>query len=357
MLLCIFAVASQAQLTAPFAGGVKLQQGGATNPQFGIGMKAKQTYTSDVTLNWVQPTSNGIVKLSAFGAGAGDMVVTTLDLSSSSDVGNSVLNIANGGTGATTITGALTNLLPSQTGNGGKFLTTNGTNASWGTAVTSVGLALPAELTVSNSPVTSTGTLTAAWASQTANKIFASPDGAAGAPSFRTMTSNDVPNLDATKITTGTLSVSRGGTGSTSFSPNAVITSNAAGTALTSQTLNNGQIMVGSTGNAPVATTLTAGTGISITNAAGSITIGTNGNASNKARIALSAASVSYTANASPAGFTLTGTSVITITILEAGGYPINATVTNINTVNNTFDFVISGYPTAGSTALVAFQN
>ena len=41
--------------------------------------------------------------------------------------------IANGGTGATTAAAALAALLPSQTGNSGKALTTNGTAASWGT--------------------------------------------------------------------------------------------------------------------------------------------------------------------------------------------------------------------------------
>lgn len=357
LFISIFALTASAQLTAPFAGGVKLQQGGGVNPQFGLGMKAKQTYSSDFTMSWMQPSAGGIVKLTNYAAGSGDITVTTLDLSSATDVGASILGVANGGTGQTTLAGALNAMLPSQGGNSGKFLTTNGAAASWGTAVTSVGLALPAELTVSNSPVTTTGTLTATWASQAANKIFASPDGAVGAPSFRTMTSNDVPNLDASKISTGTLAVNRGGTGATSFTGNGVIVANAAGTALTSQALTNGQILVGSTGAAPVAATLTAGNGISITNAAGSITISSNANGSNKARIGLLASAVSYTANAAPAGFTLTATSVINITVLEAGGYPITATVTNINTVNNTFDFVISGYPTAASTALISFQN
>lgn len=41
--------------------------------------------------------------------------------------------------------------------------------------------------------------------------------------------------------------------------------------------LTNGQLAVGSTGNAPVATTLTAGTGVAITNGAGSITVSTTG--------------------------------------------------------------------------------
>ena len=54
--------------------------------------------------------------------------------------------------------------LPSQTGNAGKFLTTNGTIASWSnlppSGVTSVGLSMPSAFTVTNSPVTSSGTLT-----------------------------------------------------------------------------------------------------------------------------------------------------------------------------------------------------
>lgn len=41
------------------------------------------------------------------------------------------LNIANGGTGATTATAAINALLPSQTGNSGKFLTTDGTSTLW----------------------------------------------------------------------------------------------------------------------------------------------------------------------------------------------------------------------------------
>jgi len=54
--------------------------------------------------------------------------------------------------------------LPSQTGNSGKFLTTNGSIASWQnlppSGVTSVGLSMPSAFTVTNSPVTSSGTLT-----------------------------------------------------------------------------------------------------------------------------------------------------------------------------------------------------
>lgn len=44
------------------------------------------------------------------------------------------LPIANGGTGQTTAGAAINALLPSQSGNSGKYLTTDGTNPSWGTA-------------------------------------------------------------------------------------------------------------------------------------------------------------------------------------------------------------------------------
>ena len=58
--------------------------------------------------------------------------------------------------------------LPNQTGNSGKFLTTNGTIASWQTlppsGVTSVGLSMPLAFTVTNSPITSSGIINVAAA-------------------------------------------------------------------------------------------------------------------------------------------------------------------------------------------------
>lgn len=67
-------------------------------------------------------------------------------------------------------------------------------------AVTSVALSLPGIFSVSGSPVTTTGTLTASFTSQTANTIFAAPDGTAGTPAFRALTSTDIPSLTAAKI-------------------------------------------------------------------------------------------------------------------------------------------------------------
>jgi hypothetical protein len=69
------------------------------------------------------------------------------------------------------------------------------------TGVTSVGLSLPNLFTVSGSPVTTTGTLTAQLATQDANKVFAGPgSGSAAAPTFRVLVAEDIPSLNASKI-------------------------------------------------------------------------------------------------------------------------------------------------------------
>lgn len=73
-------------------------------------------------------------------------------------------------------------------------------NAITGYAVTSVALSLPNIFTVSGSPVTTTGTLTATLASQTQNTVFAAPNGSNGAPTFRTLVAADIPTLTAAKI-------------------------------------------------------------------------------------------------------------------------------------------------------------
>jgi hypothetical protein len=74
------------------------------------------------------------------------------------------LPVANGGTGQTSANAALNGLLPSQSGQSGKVLSTDGTNTTWiasgGTGtVTSVALSAPAFLTITGSPITASGTL------------------------------------------------------------------------------------------------------------------------------------------------------------------------------------------------------
>jgi hypothetical protein len=67
-----------------------------------------------------------------------------------------------------------------------------------GGTVSSVGLSAPAQLTVTGSPVTGSGTLSLAWANQTANYVFAGPtSGAAAAPTFRQLVGADIPVFGA----------------------------------------------------------------------------------------------------------------------------------------------------------------
>ena len=80
-------------------------------------------------------------------------------------------------------------------------------------SVTSVALSVPSWLTVSGA-VTTTGTLAiTATSGQTANQVMATPDGSTGAMSLRALVANDIPNLDASKITSGYLAPAQGGFG------------------------------------------------------------------------------------------------------------------------------------------------
>lgn len=79
--------------------------------------------------------------------------------------------------------------------------------------------------------------------------------------------------LDLSSFSTGTLPVLRGGTGASTFTDHGILIGNATNAVSATAELANGQLLIGSTGNAPVPATLTQGTDISITNASGSITI------------------------------------------------------------------------------------
>jgi hypothetical protein len=93
-----------------------------------------------------------------------------------------------------------------------------------------------------------------------ANLVFASPDGATGAPTFRGLVANDIPNLPASKITTGQLLNARGGTG--------LDTSAAA----------NGTLLIGNGSGFALATLTAVNNRTLITNGAGSITIDISAN-------------------------------------------------------------------------------
>lgn len=70
------------------------------------------------------------------------------------------LPVANGGTGATTQAAAAANVLPTQTGNSGKYLTTNGTDTSWGTVISNPGTVTSVSGTGTVSGLSLSGTVT-----------------------------------------------------------------------------------------------------------------------------------------------------------------------------------------------------
>jgi hypothetical protein len=132
--------------------------------------------------------------------------------------------------------------------------------------VTSVGLSLPVSIfSVSGTPITTSGTLTAVFQTQSANTIFAGPtSGGAATPTFRSQVTADLPHIT------------------------------------------NGQLYIGSTGSSVVAASLTAGTGISVTNGAGTITVANTGVTSVALSLPVSIFSVSGTPVTTTG--TLTGT-------------------------------------------------
>jgi hypothetical protein len=241
--------------------------------------------------------------------------------------------IASGGTGATTANDALTNLGAYPASNPSGYTSNTGT-------VTSVTGTAPIASSGGNTPAISLasnyGDTQNPYASKTANYVLASPNGSSGAPTFRAIVAADIPTLNQNTTgtasnVTGIVAVANGGTGTDTPSlvagsnitvsgtwPNQTIaaTSSGSGTVTsvaasvpsflsisgspitTSGTLaisysgtalpianggtgvtstpSNGQLLIGN-GTGYTASTLTAGSNITITNSSGGITIASSG--------------------------------------------------------------------------------
>ena len=121
------------------------------------------------------------------------------------------------------------------------------------------------------------------------------------------------------------LSATQGGTGTASPTQYTLPIANGS-SAFNFQALTNGQLLVGSTGASPVAATITAGTNISVTNAAGTITIAATGsgsfawNAQSTGTVMMAANNGYYITDASAVTLTLP-TSAAAGTIIEVAGY------------------------------------
>ena len=118
-------------------------------------------------------------------------------------------------------------------------------------SVTSVGLALPSSIfSISNSPVTTTGTLTGTLTTQAANSLFAGPISGVGAtPTFRSLTTADIAGLGVGTVTSVGMTVPS----ILSVTPSTITTSGSFALSLTTEPAN--QIFAGpSSGSAATPT-------------------------------------------------------------------------------------------------------
>ena len=170
------------------------------------------------------------------------------------------IDIANGGTGQTTANLAFNALAPSQTGNTGKYLTTDGTDTSWSVnplgTVTSVAASGGTGISVSGSPITTSGTLTITNTAPDQTVVLTAGTGIS--------TSGTYPNFTITNT-----SPSLGGNvvGPTSATDNAV----ARFDTTTGKLIQNSVTLIDDTGNASGILSQQFSNGSAVTLAAGKI--------------------------------------------------------------------------------------
>jgi hypothetical protein len=220
---------------------------GQTGVSIAAAEKCTVFYNGTDIVKVASSVADGVTSVSGTGTVNGITLTGTVTSTGSLTLGGTLSNvnlasqvtgtlpIANGGTGQTTASAAFNGLSPITTT--GDLIIGNGSNSA-------TRLPIGADTYV----LTSNGT-TASWAASSG-----------GVTSFSAGTTGLTPSTGTTGAVTlaGTLDVDNGGTGQTSYT--------------------NGQLLIGNTtGNTLTKATLTAGTGINITNGSGSITIATSG--------------------------------------------------------------------------------
>lgn len=166
-------------MTAPATGATLTL---ADNSTFATSGAYSSTFTFSGTTTLTFPTSGTVTALGNTTTGSGAIVLATgpsITLTNATDLPlatgvTGTLPIANGGTGQTTANAAFNALVPSQGGNNGKYLTTDGSNTSWATnplgTVTSVDVSGGSTgLSFSGGPITTSGTITMAGTLAAAN--------------------------------------------------------------------------------------------------------------------------------------------------------------------------------------------
>lgn len=178
------------------------------------------------------------------------------------------IDIANGGTGQTSANAAFNALVPSQTGNSGKYLTTDGTDTSWATnplgTVTSVAATAGTGISVTGSPITTSGTLNITNTAPDQTVVLNSGTGIS--------TSGTYPNFTVTNTAPDqTVSIANGtGISTTGTYPAFTVTN----TGVTSAVAGTGISVSGSTGAVTVTNTAPDQT-VALTGAGTTVVTGT----------------------------------------------------------------------------------
>ena len=183
------------------------------------------------------------------------------------------IDITNGGTGQTTANAAFNALVPSQTGNTGKYLTTNGTDTSWATnplgTVTSVAATAGTGISVTGSPITTSGTLNITNTAPDQTVVLNSGTGISTSGTYPNFTVTNTAPDQTVSIASGT-GISATGTYPaftvTNTAPDQVVALTGAGTTVVTGTYPNFTITsTDSTTGTVTSVAATAGTGISVT--------------------------------------------------------------------------------------------